>query len=533
MFDGVLPEVPDLASLSDAALVQAAGGWARAENAACARKLAVLAEMFARRTGLPAADRELWWVDPQAAVAAEMAAAVNVSQGMALHQTHRGVALRDRLPQVAALFEAGLVSDLLVRAIVWRTYLITDEAAMAAVDAALAERITGWGALSIAKTEAAIDALVEEHDPGALRRSRESQSGPTVEFGSPTDVAGTTSMWARLNSPDAALIEASVEEMASSVCDADPRSINQRRAAALFAAVTHTAMVCGCGQADCPGPAHDRPTKNAVVYVVADQKSVDAAADTDTADHADPAENPADPADLLDDPADTGGGQECAHDSDDADAQTAVAEPITCAAPPAYVFGAGILPTALLGGILERARLREVRHPGADTLPEPRYTPTRQTGEFVRCRDLTCRFPGCDKPAQFCDIDHTVPYPVGPTHPSNLKCLCRFHHLLKTFWTGVNGWRDRQLPDGTIEWTSPTGHTYTTYPGSTHLFPQLCEPTATLWASEPPIVESASERGAMMPRRRYTRTHTTAKAIAAERKLNDDLVAEHNKPPPF
>jgi hypothetical protein len=25
----------------------------------------------------------------------------------------------------------------------------------------------------------------------------------------------------------------------------------------------------------------------------------------------------------------------------------------------------------------------------------------------------------------------------------------RKHHLLKTFWNGVNGWRDRQLPDGT------------------------------------------------------------------------------------
>ncbi len=93
------------------------------------------------------------------------------------------------------------------------------------------------------------------------------------------------------------------------------------------------------------------------------------------------------------------------------------------------MFGAGIMPTALLGGILERARIREVRHPGNDTSPEPRYTPTQSTAEFVRCRDLTCRFPGCDKPAQVCDIDHTVAYPVGPTHPSNLKCLCRFHHL--------------------------------------------------------------------------------------------------------
>ena len=104
---------------------------------------------------------------------------------MALHQTHRGVALRDRLPAVAALFEAGLVSDWLVRTIVWRTYLITDPAAMATVDAALAERVTRWGALSVAKTEAAIDALVDEHDPGALRRSRESAAGETVEFGSP------------------------------------------------------------------------------------------------------------------------------------------------------------------------------------------------------------------------------------------------------------------------------------------------------------------------------------------------------------
>ena len=107
MFDGSLPEIADLASLTDAALVDAAGGWARAENAAGARKLAVMAEIFSRRTRLDAGERELWWIDPDAAVAAELAAALNVSTGMALHQTHRGVALRDRLPKIAALFEAG------------------------------------------------------------------------------------------------------------------------------------------------------------------------------------------------------------------------------------------------------------------------------------------------------------------------------------------------------------------------------------------------------------------------------------------
>ena len=276
MFDGLLPEVGDLAALDDAALVDAAGGWARVENAACARKLAVMAEIFHRRTGASVDEREWWWVDPQAAVAAEMAAAVNVSQGMALHQTHRGVALRDRLPGVARLFEKGLISDWLVHTIVWRTHLITDEKAMAQVDRALADRITGWGALSVAKTEAAIDTLVDEYDPGALRRCRESASSPTVVFGSPTGVAGTTSMWARLYAPDAALLEARLEAMARSVCAEDPRTLDERRAAALKALGAGTELACACGQSDCAGPRDDAPAKNAVVYVIAEAESVQA-----------------------------------------------------------------------------------------------------------------------------------------------------------------------------------------------------------------------------------------------------------------
>ena len=41
----------------------------------------------------------------------------------------------------------------------------------------------------------------------------------------------------------------------------------------------------------------------------------------------------------------------------------------------------------------------------------------------------------------------------------------------------------------------------------------------------------------MMPRRRHTRAHNKATAIAAERKRNDtyaaEAIAERNKPPPF
>jgi len=105
---------------------------------------------------------------------------------------------------------------------------------------------------------------------------------------------------------------------------------------------------------------------------------------------------------------------------------------------------------------------------------------------------------------------------------------------LKTFYCGVGGWREQQLPDGTLILTAPTGHTYTTKPGCAQLFPTLCQPTATLWApGDEPTVPPSGDRELMMPRRRRTRAENLARRIEAERKLNDDYVAERNRPPPF
>ena len=453
MFDGSLPEISDLSSLSDAALVDAIGGVTRAENAACAVKVAAMAELFCRRTGLTnAEDRDSWWVDPEAAVAAEIGAAGGISQGLALSQTHRGVALRDRLPKVAALFAAGVISDLLVRTIVWRTALVLSPEAMAELDLELAQRVTRWGALSVKKTEQAIDELVEGIDPGALRRGRASGTARGVQFGSPADEPGFITMWARLYATDGVVIEQRVEETARSVCDADPRDADERRADALTAAVSHTAMACECGQPDCPGAAHERPPKNAVVYVVADEKSVRAA--TAAAAEAAPSESASSPA--------------------------------QCPAPPAFVFGGGVLPTALLGAIVERATIREVRHPGGAP-PEPRYTPTLSTADFVRCRDLTCRFPGCDKPAQFCDLDHTVPYPVGsdasvkpevsvPFSPHSENVLERGERV-----AGPTTARRHHHLDFTDR-----PHLHDLSRAVSICFRSCVQPTGTLWTGEPP-----------------------------------------------
>jgi hypothetical protein len=75
----------------------------------------------------------------------------------------------------------------------------------------------------------------------------------------------------------------------------------------------------------------------------------------------------------------------------------------------------------------------------------------------VQLRDQTCRHPGCTRPAQVCDLDHTIPWPQGPTCPCNLACLCRHHHRLKTH---DPGWTLHNHGDGHLTWRTP----YRDYP---------------------------------------------------------------------
>jgi hypothetical protein len=126
-------------------------------------------------------------------------------------------------------------------------------------------------------------------------------------------------------------------------------------------------------------------------------------------------------------------------------------------------------------------------------------------------------------------LDHTIPWPYGPTSASNLKCLCRTNHLLKTFWGGPDGWRERQLPDGTVHWTAPDGHTYTTTPGSRLLFPSLCEPTAPVTTTTVPTTHHTS--GLTMPRRQRTRAEDRAHRIQYERDLNQRESQTEGLPP--
>uniref|UniRef100_UPI00336552A8 HNH endonuclease signature motif containing protein n=1 Tax=Intrasporangium sp. TaxID=1925024 RepID=UPI00336552A8 len=109
-----------------------------------------------------------------------------------------------------------------------------------------------------------------------------------------------------------------------------------------------------------------------------------------------------------------------------------------------------------------------------------RYRPTPAMTEQVRAIDGHCRGPGCQIPANRCDLDHHVPYPHGPTSVSNLGPLHRAHHNLKT--AGL--WDCTPLPDTGpdtgpgipatlaardgrgLAWRTLTGRDYVTYPKS-------------------------------------------------------------------
>lgn len=100
-----------------------------------------------------------------------------------------------------------------------------------------------------------------------------------------------------------------------------------------------------------------------------------------------------------------------------------------------------------------------------------------------------------------------------------------------------------QMARGTVIWTSPTGHTYTTKPGGSLFFPALAIPTGKLksptWTSS-----TSASRGLMMPTRRQTRAADRAARNKWERGINEARIAAEaareaaqisacNDPPPF
>ena len=570
MFDSSLPGPAALAEASDRELIEAITGWSTTAAAAQARMLAALAERRRRAEAAADADpaRARWACDPVDEAAAQIGCALTVSHGRALSLMDTAVILRDHLPRLNARFLAGQVSDRVVARIVWLCALVVDDQVWAALDEQFAAAASTWGVLSGDKLDTAITVWIHTLDPDAVRRAASAHRGRDFRITGRDHTAGTTSVWGRITSIDAAIAAARLNAMVNSVCADDPRTTAQKRAdafGAVFAGAFH--LSCLCGKPDCPAAAvPDARATSVTVHVVADHSSLAAAPDptlhgsddtTDTDADSDPDPGPAhsaqpptanqqptpptDPAPEpqpapAPDPEHSAGSPAHTPSTDPNPAPEPASPPDPSPPPgraptdtpapaaparPAVILGlrGAVLPPAVLAQVLTRgARVRTVADPR--TLPvHPGYRPTTAQDEFVRCRDLTCRIPGCDRPAIHTDLDHSNPWPAGPTHPSNLNDKCRLHHLLKTF---CEGWTEHQSPDGTLTITTPTGHTYTTTPFSTLLFPSWTTTTDPPTRPEPtrPTPPPNPGRALKMPRRPRTRAQNRAAYITAARAHN-------------
>ena len=136
---------------------------------------------------------------------------------------------------------------------------------------------------------------------------------------------------------------------------------------------------------------------------------------------------------------------------------------------------------ALLGMLEDRPFL-------LDETPEPQYRPSRPLRRLVHLRDQHCCGPGCSRTVRSDDLDHRVPWPLGPTSAANLAPLSRRCHRAKT-----TAWSLRREPDGSHRWTSPVGRQYLVPPPwRPPPEPRLPRPLVAT-AGRPPPVDSADD----------------------------------------
>src|SRR5271168_807625 len=172
------------ATAESVAMVERMCAASRAENRGAAAQLAAIGELFAYRLSR-CSETEDWAIDTMEAVAAEVAAALRISQGLAGSRLHYARAMRERLPQVAEVFAAGDIDFRMFQTIVYRTDLIDDAAVLARVDAELAANVARWPSMTQGRLSGKVDRIVVKADRDAVRRRTERQRDREVYVGEP------------------------------------------------------------------------------------------------------------------------------------------------------------------------------------------------------------------------------------------------------------------------------------------------------------------------------------------------------------
>ena len=345
------------------------------------------------------------------AVIAELATALRLPERTMTRLVSEAWTLATDLPATLAALRSGSIDEAHARVIVDETAGLTEAPVRGRLDMELADRATTTTAASLRRIarrlreSAQADSLAERHERARAERR--------VEFEPARD--GMAWLHLHLAAGDALLIRDRLDRVAADGGDgasgasgnADDRTPDQLRADVARDLLLHG--VPPVGEAFHVAAATVRPTVHVTVPVMTLLRVDDAPADLE-------GYGPIDP-------------------------ETARS---LAAHAPSFTR---ILTHPISGSVLDVDRTT--------------YRPPADLARWLRVRDETCRFPGCNRRAARCELDHTEDWAGdGRTAFDNLAHLCPHHHHLKH----ETSWSVRHLHDGTLEWRSPAGRRHETEP---------------------------------------------------------------------
>lgn len=397
--------------------VERIGAWDRVIAWAQSMQLAEMDSFVSRaQPAAPARRRE----DAVDSAQAEIGLMLRVATGTAAGRVHDAQTWIGRYPATFAALRAGEITLPKARIIAEQT------AALSAAEAAAVEsKVLGRAANQTpGELRAAIRRAVARVDPDAVRRRHEAAKAErSVRMWDEPD--GMAVLFAHLTAAEATGVYAVLDECARAAGGpADERPMDARRADALVDLILSPTGLTSAGTAD-------------------------AQADWSPADR-----------------------ERARTRRDRVRGQVRVTVPFTTLLgideTPAELAGYGPIPAAAARELAAQGTWRRIlTDPASGALLDygtTVYRPPAHLAEHVITRDQTCGFPGCRQPAHRCDLDHRVPFDratnTGPTADYNIGPGCRPHHQVKQY----PGWSVVQDPDGTVTWTTPSGHTYTTMP---------------------------------------------------------------------